>query len=91
MLLEPNLRENLRRFRGLEVQHLKTLRTSKKISKRLLKQVHLSLKLMKMIKTNLYTNLLDHHIPVYIKSYNGITPLTISWEHKERGNNMILS
>jgi hypothetical protein len=67
MLLEPNLRENLRRFRGLEVQHLKTLRTSKKISKRLLKQVHLSLKLMKMIKTNLYTNLLDHHIPVYIK------------------------
>jgi hypothetical protein len=67
MLLEPNLRENLRRFRGLEVQHLKTLRTSKKISKRMLKQVHLSLKLMKMIKTNLYTNLLDHHIPVYIK------------------------
>jgi hypothetical protein len=27
---------------------------------------------MKMIKTNLYTNLLDHHIPVYIKSYNGM-------------------
>jgi hypothetical protein len=70
MLLEANLRENLRRFQGLEVQHLKALRTSKKISKRLLKLVHPSLKLMKMMKTNLYTNLLDHHI--------GITPLTIS-------------
>jgi hypothetical protein len=34
--------------------------------------------LMKMMKANLYTNLLDHHIPVYIKSYNGIIPLTIS-------------
>jgi hypothetical protein len=34
MLLEPNLQEKLWRFRGLEVQQLKTLRTSKKISKR---------------------------------------------------------
>jgi transcriptional antiterminator len=77
MLLEANLRENLRRFRGLEVQHLKTLRTSKKISKGMLKQVHLNLKLMKMMKNNLYTNLLDHLTPVYIKLYNGITLLTI--------------
>jgi hypothetical protein len=53
MLLEANLREKLRRFRGLEVQHLKTLRTSKKISKGMLMQVHLNLKLMKMMKTNL--------------------------------------
>jgi hypothetical protein len=30
---------------------------------------------MKMMKTNLYTNLLDHHIFVYIMSYN--TPLSI--------------
>jgi hypothetical protein len=67
MLLEANLRENLRRFRGLEVQHLKTLRTNKKINKGMLKQVHLNLKLMKMMKTNLYTNLLDHHTLVYIK------------------------
>jgi hypothetical protein len=66
--------ENLRRFRGLEAQHLKTLRTSKKISKGVLKKVHLNLKLMKMMKTNL----LDHLTPVYIKLYNGITPLTIS-------------
>jgi hypothetical protein len=57
---------------------IKTLRTSKKISKGMLKQVHMNLKLMKMMKTNLYTNLLDHLTPVYIKSYNGITPLTIS-------------
>jgi hypothetical protein len=78
MLLEPNLRENLWRFQGLEVQHLKTLRISKKISKGMLKQDHLNLKLMKMMKTNLYTNLMDHLTPVYIKSYNGITPLTIS-------------
>jgi transcriptional antiterminator len=62
----------------LEVQHLKTLRTSKKISKGMLKQVHLNLKLMKMMKNNLYTNLLDHLTPVYIKLYNGITSLTIS-------------
>jgi hypothetical protein len=55
------------------------------------KQAHLSPKLMKMMKTNLYTNLLDHHILVYIKSYNGIIPLTIPWEHKERGNNTISS
>jgi hypothetical protein len=41
-------------------------------------QVHLNPKLMKMMKTNLYTNLLDHHILVYIKSYNGIIPLTTS-------------
>jgi hypothetical protein len=78
MLLEANLRANLQRFRGLEVQHLKTLRTSKKIIKGMLKQVHLNLKLMKMMKTNLYTNLLDHLTHVYIKLYNGITPLTIS-------------
>jgi transcriptional antiterminator len=78
MLLEANLRETLQRFRGLEVQHLKTLRTSKKISKGMLGQVHLNLKLMKMMKTNLYTNLLDHLTPMYIKLYNGITPLTIS-------------
>jgi hypothetical protein len=78
MLLEANLRENRQRFRGLEVQHLKTLRTSKKISKGMLKQAHLNLRLMKMMNTNLYTNLLDHHILMYIKSYNGITPLTIS-------------
>jgi transcriptional antiterminator len=77
MLLEANLRESLRRFRGLEVQHLKTLRTSKQISKGMLGKVHLNLKLMKMVKTNLYTNLLDHLTPVYIKLYNGITPLTI--------------
>jgi hypothetical protein len=57
---------------------IKTLRTSKKISKGMLKQVHMNLKLMKMMKTNLYTNLLDHLTPVYIKSYNGITSLTIS-------------
>jgi hypothetical protein len=57
---------------------IKTLRTSKKINKGMLKQVHLNLKLMKMMKTNLYTNLLDHLTPVYIKSYNGITSLTIS-------------
>jgi hypothetical protein len=44
----------------------------------LLKQVHLSPKLMKMMKTNLYTNLLGHHILVYIKLFNGIIPLTIS-------------
>jgi transcriptional antiterminator len=43
----------------------------------MLKQVHLNLKLMKMMKTNLYTNLLDHLTPVYIKLYNGITLLTI--------------
>jgi transcriptional antiterminator len=78
MLLEANFRENLRRFQGLEVQHLKTLRTSKKISKGMLKQVHLNLKLMKMMKNNLYTNLLDHLTPMYIKLYNGITSLTIS-------------
>jgi hypothetical protein len=42
------------------------------------KQVHLSPKLMKIMKTNLYTNLLDHHILVYIKSYNRIIPLIIS-------------
>jgi transcriptional antiterminator len=78
MLLEANLRGSLQRFRGLEVQHLKTLRTSKKISRGMLGQVHLNLKLMKMMKTNLYTNLLDHLTPVYIKLYNGITPLTIS-------------
>jgi hypothetical protein len=78
MLLEANLRANLQRFRGLEVQHLKTLRTSKKISKGMLKQVHLNLKLMKMMQTNLYTNLMDHLTLVYIKLYNGIIPLTIS-------------
>jgi hypothetical protein len=78
MLLEANLRETLRRFRGLGVQHLKTLRTSKRISKGMLEQVHLNLKLMKMMKTNLYTNLLDHLTPMYIKLYNGINPLTIS-------------
>jgi transcriptional antiterminator len=78
MLLEANLRETLLRFRGLGVQHLKTLRTSKKISKGMLEQVHLNLKLMKMMKNNLYTNLLDHLTPAYIKLYNGITPLTIS-------------
>jgi transcriptional antiterminator len=44
----------------------------------MLKQVHLNLKLMKMMKNNLYTNLLDHLTPVYIKLYNGITSLTIS-------------
>jgi hypothetical protein len=78
MLLEANLWANLQRFRGLEVQHLKTLRTSKKISKGMLKQVHLNLKMMKMMKTNLYTNLLDHLTLVYIKLYNEIIPLTIS-------------
>jgi transcriptional antiterminator len=77
VLLEVNLREKLRRFWGLEVQHLKTLRTSKKISKGMLEKVHLKLKLMKMMKTNLYTNLLDHLTLVYIKLYNGITPLSI--------------
>jgi hypothetical protein len=41
------------------------------------KQAHLSPKLMKMMKINLYTNLLDHHILMYIKSYNGIIQLTI--------------
>jgi hypothetical protein len=41
-------------------------------------QAHLSPKLMKKMKTNLYTNLLDHHILVYIKLYNGIILLTIS-------------
>jgi hypothetical protein len=44
----------------------------------MLKQVHLNLKMMKMMKTNLYTNLLDHLTLVYIKLYNRIIPLTIS-------------
>jgi hypothetical protein len=43
----------------------------------MLEKVHLKLKLMKMMKTNLYTNLLDHLTLVYIKLYNGITPLSI--------------
>jgi hypothetical protein len=40
---------------------------------------------MKMMKTNLYTNLLDHHILVYVKSYNEIISLTISLGAKGEG------
>ena len=75
-----HLREILRRFQGLGTQHLQTLRTREMISKRMLKQVYLSLKLMEMKEINPYTNLLGHHILVCIKSCNRTTLLTISLE-----------
>jgi hypothetical protein len=61
----------------LGTQLQSALRTSKIISQRLFLKILPILKLMIMIKIDPYTNLLGHHILVYIKLHNGTTPLTI--------------